>query len=118
MPVLSGTRKLLSSKLGIAGPRMLSGSHGVGKGVRIALKGERGTKRTKHVIVLKKSLPASFNSAQGWIFLGISEGLCNWFQPTFGVDIFRSHWGTGTMADTVENRGHRALPNPESFCKL
>lgn len=40
-----------------------------------------------------------------WIFLGISEGLCNWFQPTFGVDIFRSHWGTGTTADTVENRG-------------
>lgn len=30
-----------------------------------------------------------------WIFLGIAEGLCNWFPATFGVDIFRSKWGTG-----------------------
>jgi len=35
-----------------------------------------------------------------WIFLGISEGLCNWFPRTFGVDIFRSHWGK--LAPLVE----------------
>lgn len=38
--------------------------------------------------------------APGWIFLGISEGLCNWFPRTFGVDIFRSHWGK--LAPLVE----------------
>ncbi|CAJ1382679.1 unnamed protein product [Effrenium voratum] len=29
-----------------------------------------------------------------WIFLGIVECLCNWFPETFGVDVFRSDWGT------------------------
>lgn len=34
------------------------------------------------------------DSSSGWVFLGITEGLCNWFPATFGVDIFRSRWGT------------------------
>eukprot|EP00434_Breviolum_minutum_P010724 symbB.v1.2.009456.t3/scaffold601.1/size182750/20 len=49
-----------------------------------------------------------------WIFLGISEGLCNWFPRTFGVDIFRSHWGK--LAPLVEGVDLHDPEDAEGLC--